>query len=296
MRFLLPVLLLSLGTLSVPAQSVPSGSSIAPGSGKYGWAQNVGWINHRHDLPLSPSGIIVREYFLSGHAWAQNIGWLDFGSSTPLDGIKHGNTMANDTGVNLDSAGNLSGYAWAQNAGFINFQWATSTDPHRPRINLLNGNFMGYAWAQNLGWINLSTGLITLSIDLLDTDSDGIDDSWERQQFSDLTTATSSSDYDKDGASDLAEFTSGTEPHNPQSQLCILSHSYNTITLTQQLSFTSSARRLYQVKSSTDLVNWAPTLHGWFTGFDTSTEITNVLAQHQTRQFYRVEAKRPLTP
>lgn len=40
----------------------------------------------------------------------------------------------------------------------------------------------------------------------VDTDSDGIDDSWEQTNFGDLTTATVTSDYDKDGYTDLQEY------------------------------------------------------------------------------------------
>ncbi len=39
-----------------------------------------------------------------------------------------------------------------------------------------------------------------------DTDQDGIDDTWELLFFSDLTTADSTSDYDRDGYSDLQEY------------------------------------------------------------------------------------------
>ena len=40
----------------------------------------------------------------------------------------------------------------------------------------------------------------------VDTDSDGIDDSWEQTNFGDLTTATATSDYDEDGYLDLQEY------------------------------------------------------------------------------------------
>ncbi|MCW5198756.1 hypothetical protein VU06_03295, partial [Desulfobulbus sp. F3] len=39
-----------------------------------------------------------------------------------------------------------------------------------------------------------------------DSDGDGIDDAWEEYWFGDLTTASASSDYDKDGYSDLQEY------------------------------------------------------------------------------------------
>jgi len=42
--------------------------------------------------------------------------------------------------------------------------------------------------------------------DLIDSDGDGIDDSWELEWFGDLGTADATSDYDGDGLSDLTEF------------------------------------------------------------------------------------------
>ena len=46
----------------------------------------------------------------------------------------------------------------------------------------------------------------TLTIGNVDTDNDGIADSWEMAQFGNLTTANATSDYDRDGYSDLQEF------------------------------------------------------------------------------------------
>ena len=45
-----------------------------------------------------------------------------------------------------------------------------------------------------------------------DTDADGIPDAWEFRYFGNLTTATSTSDYDHDGLSDRGEFLAGTNP------------------------------------------------------------------------------------
>jgi hypothetical protein len=41
---------------------------------------------------------------------------------------------------------------------------------------------------------------------LSDTDQDGIDDAWEQLFFGNLTTANSTSDYDRDGYTDLQEY------------------------------------------------------------------------------------------
>ena len=45
-----------------------------------------------------------------------------------------------------------------------------------------------------------------------DTDGDGIPDAWEMRYFSNLTTASATSDFDLDGLSDYGEFLAGTNP------------------------------------------------------------------------------------
>ena len=47
-----------------------------------------------------------------------------------------------------------------------------------------------------------------------DTDGDGLKDAWETVHFGNLTAATGSGDADNDGASNLAEMTAGSDPHN----------------------------------------------------------------------------------
>lgn len=279
--------------LSLPP---PSGSTFADG-GKYAWAQNVGWINFKHNRPSAPSGVIVREYFLSGRAWGQNIGWMDLGDGTPVNGIRYGNAMSSDTGVNHDGAGNLSGWAWSQNGGWINFGWGLPAQPTRARIDLSTGALTGYAWSQNMGWINLGSGLQTETIALADTDSDGLDDGWEREHFGSLITATATSDTDLDGQRDVQEFNAGTDPANAASTLRITSHSINAARTLETLTFTSSPTRLYRVNSSPDLTTWTPSTTGWTAGnAGTATTIPEALASPQTRYFFTVSAKRPLTP
>jgi hypothetical protein len=50
-----------------------------------------------------------------------------------------------------------------------------------------------------------------------DTDSDGMWDEWEVQQFGDLATASGISDFDQDDFKDKAEFLYGTSPKNKDS-------------------------------------------------------------------------------
>jgi len=54
--------------------------------------------------------------------------------------------------------------------------------------------------------VNTENGSISINATVNDTDGDGIADSWEMSYFGNLTTANKTSDYDKDGYTDLQEY------------------------------------------------------------------------------------------
>jgi hypothetical protein len=56
---------------------------------------------------------------------------------------------------------------------------------------------------------SVTSDTITIGSTMVDTDSDGIDDSWETTHFGNLTTATATSDFDKDGYTDKQEYLNG---------------------------------------------------------------------------------------
>lgn len=192
---------------------VAQAASTINSTNKFAYSANAGWINFRHDQPTSPSGISFDEFFLSGFAYGANCGWIDFGDGAPANGIQYQNNSATDYGVNHDGTGNLSGFAYGANIGWINFGWTNTSNPNRPRVDLLTGAFSGFAYGANIGWINLGTGnLVTDSMIIVDTDADSIADAWERTFFGNLTTAGVTGDFDNDGRSDLNEYLSGTGP------------------------------------------------------------------------------------
>lgn len=289
----LPLLWLVLGITARPADAGPGTVTITPG-GEFAWAQNAGWINARHDLPATPRGVITGDYFLCGDAWGQNLGWINCGSGAPADGIRYSNTSGTDCGVNHDGTGNLSGSAWSQNGGWINFGWAAPTDAGRPRINLLTGKFTGFVWGQNLGWIRLD-GLITASLALTDTDTDGLDDAWEREHFASLTLADAASDTDSDGDTDAAEFLAGTDPATAASRFEILNFTLSPSGLQESLTFTSGPGRFYEILAGSDLQSWSSAGIVQGTPGDTTTVIVTLPASAD-RQFLTPRPTRPLTP
>ena len=86
---------------------------------------------------------------------------------------------------------------------------------------------------------------------IADSDADGIADEWEIRCFSNLTTATASSDYDHDGQSDFAEYISGTDPKNASSYLLVQTQPGTTGFL---ISWPSKTNRTYTLERSTNLL------------------------------------------
>jgi hypothetical protein len=76
-----------------------------------------------------------------------------------------------------------------------------------------------HSWASDLvaNDFNNAADLFALSLvplPLTDSDNDGMDDQWESDHFETLD-HDGAGDYDNDGATDLSEFQSGTDPANP---------------------------------------------------------------------------------
>ncbi len=65
------------------------------------------------------------------------------------------------------------------------------------------------------------SGKITVNIAIVDSDNDGIDDAWELLYFGDLTTASSVSDYDRDGYTDRQEYLNQeADVFDPEGNIC----------------------------------------------------------------------------
>ncbi len=282
------------GNLVMADSTIDSGKASA-------YAANTGWLNLRPDQPSSPEGIVFREAYLSGRAYGANIGWIDFGDGTPVNGFAYANHSHSDFGVNHDGLGNLSGYAYGANVGWINFGWDSSyIHPDRPRVNMLTGEFLGYAYGANIGWIHLGAGeLITMRMDMVDTDNDHIDDAWEYRQFGDLS-ASGSTDDDGDGSTDLAEFRAGTDPADELDFLDIVFHEFDDSAGEATVAFTSKPGRLYRIESCSNMGvapdRWADSGLGLFTGDSGTTTMRSVSWPEVDRWFIRITPARPLSP
>jgi len=113
------------------------------------------------------------------------------------------------------------------------------------------------SWASDLANLDLnqSSDLLALNLSspaIVDTDGDGMDDGWEIQYFGTLA-RDGSSDFDGDGASDLNEFLTGTDPTDPGSFLHIELFSSATSEHGPILSWPAAFNKNYQVQFKNSL-------------------------------------------
>ncbi|MGI8603390.1 MAG: hypothetical protein ACR2OZ_10360 [Verrucomicrobiales bacterium] len=268
----------------------------------FAWGGNVGWTNWR---PSAVDGVVIGEYVCSGFIYCANVGWVSLGDGTPADGIRYANDAANDYGVifvftGTPGSGALRGLAYGANIGWINFE-----NTGNARLNLVTGELSGYAWSANCGWINLGSGTqYGVATDTItpgaDTDSDGIADAYELENFGDLATASASSDADADGSSDLVEAQNATDPLDPAVALRILNLSLARTTTSDAftITFTSTTARLYRIEQNEDLAPgaWIDSGLGLFAPDSGSATTRTAEDQPAQRRFYRVLAIRPLAP
>lgn len=284
--------LLALGLLAVAWES---GAATTINPANFGaWGANLGWLNWRGDVA---SGAVIGEYVCSGYVWAANVGWINLGNGAPLNGIQYQNLAANDCGVNLDSLGKLSGYAWGANIGWVNFHTLGS-----PKVDLQTGVLSGNAWGANVGWISLSNGFARVQTDAIrpgaDSDGDGIADAWESLKFGNLAAANATTDADLDGVSDLSEYLTDTDPFDPNSNLRITSYAVSAGGSPAIATWTSRETRWYRLWRTAEVspTLWTQVGAGLISP-DAGATTTRVFADLAApRQFYRIEAVRPLFP
>ncbi len=80
--------------------------TIDPGN-KYGWGENMGWINFAPtDSQNVYHGLVISDTAITGYAWSSMFGWINFSPS-------------NGGVTNTCSTGQLGGYAWSESFGWI---------------------------------------------------------------------------------------------------------------------------------------------------------------------------------
>lgn len=271
------------------------------------WGENIGWTDWRWDTGLPGNGATIGRSFCSGLVYGENVGWIQLGTGAPADGIRYANDDASDFGVNHDGSGGLSGLAWGENIGWITFDPGV-TDP--PRVDLTTGRLSGYAYGENIGWIDLGSGgshfVRTTSLaGGPDIDFDMIPDAWELEQAAnaglsaDLSHLGKTTDADNNGRSDYDEYLADSDPFDPTDALRIVEFDVwvdvqpgiNSVTL----EWTSSPRRLYDIRSSVDLMSFGEAVPDVPPDAGSTTTV-NFTDGSAIRKFWQVGAKLPLAP
>ena len=121
-----------------------------------------------------------------------------------------------------------------------------------------------------------------------DVNSNGMSDLYEQYYFGSVSThRTRLTDTDGDGMTDYAEFIAGTDPTNPSSNLRILKNFVSNGVMTVQWSAVPG--RIYQMQTSTNLVDWAP-VSLWMQASNSPMTYTWTNASDKARSF-RVEVR-----
>ena len=125
-------------------------------------------------------------------------------------------------------------------------------------------------------------------VNLLDTDSDGLQDSWETYYFGsvDGNNCSTYDDHDSDGFDNLSEFRAGTNPSDSNSALKINEVAYENDP--SIVSWSSASNKLYRVLKSTNLTSndWQIVSEGII---GTNSEISYNLSTTNTTEFIKIE-------
>ena len=121
----------------------------------------------------------------------------------------------------------------------------------------------------------------------LDSQGDGLPDSWSVQHFGNSVPSAAAlsrpnDDRDKDGFTNLQEFLMGTVPVNADSRLAVRSFDGQTI------QWTASPYALYTLESSTNLSNWAPFGLPVVSTNTNASMTVNLLPSGDAKKFLRV--------
>ncbi len=261
---------------------------------KFSYGANTGWVNWHAN---GTNGAVIGEFVCSDYIYSANCGWIHLGDGSPDNGIQYSNTSATDFGVNHIGAGQLRGFAYGANIGWLNFEAKGN-----PRVNLQTGVLEGSVWSANTGWISLSNAVAFVKTDSIangvDSDADGIADGWEIKFTGDITTLSDTADLDGDGSNDLDEYEADSNPLDPTDSLRIVFVDGNIDGSESTLTWKSTQTREYLIQSKLNLDSdpWVDHPTGIVMPDQGMTTTRTVTDEAATTRFFRIQAKRPLSP
>ena len=196
-------------------------------------------------------------------------------------------------GIPWSSLGSTNGIAGITNCwlyGLIVSDGTNGTDRY------ISGNYLGASVQEstngNYGFSFIHINGIAVGLPQSDSNSNGVPDSWELENFGTLGAVSRGSDWDGDGFPDQGEWAAGTLPRNGSSLLRMeqIAPSFSGL---NQVTWQTVGGRTYDIQCATDLM-------GGFTNLTTVTEdsVSNGVASMRTwvdmtttnaQRFYRVK-------
>ena len=148
-----------------------------------------------------------------------------------------------------------------------------------------------YQATNSAGSSTTQTVSLGVARNFIDTDNDGLEDSWEITHVGDLTTMARTTDTDGDGHLDIDEHLSKTDPNNPADKFHVIG--LTSVAAGQlTLKWSSKAGLRYRVQRSANL-----TIDSWVTELDQIQAKGNTtsinLNSTRDRNFYRVQVIDP---
>ena len=148
-----------------------------------------------------------------------------------------------------------------------------------------------YQATNSAGSSTTQTVSLGVARNFIDTDNDGLEDSWEITHVGDLTTMARTTDTDGDGHLDIDEYLSKTDPNNPADKFHVIG--LTSVAAGQlTLKWSSKTGLRYRVQRSANL-----TIDSWVTELDQIQAKGNTtsinLNSTRDRNFYRVQVIDP---
>jgi uncharacterized repeat protein (TIGR01451 family) len=149
----------------------------------------------------------------------------------------------------------------------------------------------GFTFIVNDGTADSSAGTVSVTVLDVDSDGDGLPDSWEVEHgFDPNNPNDAGQDADGDGMTNLEEFIAATDPRNPASVLRILSVAISGADCV--ISFNTAPNKLYLLERKSGMVGAAPvTVAENIVGTGDTVQVIDPGGATQPAQFYRIKVQ-----
>jgi hypothetical protein len=144
-----------------------------------------------------------------------------------------------------------------------------------------------FTFAANNGFNDSNLGTVTLTVNLVDADSDGLPDWWEKKHGGTATALSATADLDGDGYSNLQEYLASSDPLDLRSAL--RSFHFTLTGSVARVEFTSNLGQIFAVERTDDIAGGIWTnVSGVVWGHTDTTSFAEPVRDSPARRFFRV--------